>query len=206
MTADLTAEETGLGRSEDNTVVLVADEVSRYHAKIKLQGEKTVLEDLKSLNGTYVNRQRIVERILSDNDEVWFGGKCRAIFRDDSEALKKQRKHEIDESKMRRVAEIAKEMENVAANMTMMGVRQSAPVNMTMTGDAAPKLNEMELVKMSRAFRRLDALYKASKLISSDFVLSKRMTEMLDLAIDVMGADRGFLMQIGRASCRERVS
>ena len=194
MTADLTAEETGLGRSEDNTVVLVADEVSRYHAKIKLQGEKTVLEDLKSLNGTYVNRQRIVERILSDNDEVWFGGKCRAIFRDDSEALKKQRKHEIDESKMRRVAEIAKEMENVAANMTMMGVRQSAPVNMTMTGDAAPKLNEMELVKMSRAFRRLDALYKASKLISSDFVLSKRMTEMLDLAIDVMGADRGFLM------------
>jgi len=56
ITVPLAGGEIRLGRAEDNEVVLVAEEVSRYHAKIHRDGDNTVLGDLKSLNGTYVAR------------------------------------------------------------------------------------------------------------------------------------------------------
>jgi len=52
----------------------------------------------------------------------------------------------------------------------------------------------MDADKLSRAFRRLDALYKATQLISSDFDLQQRISDVLDLAMEVTHADRGFLM------------
>jgi adenylate cyclase len=47
---------------------------------------------------------------------------------------------------------------------------------------------------MSRAYRRLSALYHASKLIASDFDLNRRLSDVLDTAIEVMDADRGFVL------------
>jgi pSer/pThr/pTyr-binding forkhead associated (FHA) protein len=84
LTVPLSRDEIRLGRAEDNEVVLVADEVSRHHARLTRRGNSFVLEDLKSMNGTYVNQQRVVQRILSDMDEIWFGSKCHMVFRDDT--------------------------------------------------------------------------------------------------------------------------
>lgn len=192
ITVELSAPETRLGRAEDNEVVLVAEEVSRHHAKVSVQGDKTILYDLKSLNGTYVNRQRIVERILSDKDEVWFGGKCRAVFRDDPEAVKQQRKKERESKLSRDLQKISEEMERVSANMTLIG--KTVPGGMTVVSQRPTPVSQDEMAKLSRAFRRLDALYKASKLIAAEFDLQKRMENLLDLAIEVMNADRGFLI------------
>ncbi|MCC6154686.1 MAG: FHA domain-containing protein, partial [Candidatus Hydrogenedentes bacterium] len=60
-----------IGRAEDNNVMLVVDEVSRHHAKFQRRGDTMVLVDLNSTNGSYVNRQRIVERVLAHEDEIW---------------------------------------------------------------------------------------------------------------------------------------
>ncbi len=188
---DITVREVSLGREKDNDIVLVADEVSRHHAKIKLQGDRTILYDLQSLNGTYVNRQRIQERVLSDKDEVWLGGKCRALFQDDSDAVKERRRRtETDSALSRDLKLIREEMENVSASMTMIGQRTDAAGSST----PVPKVSDADVLKMSRAFRRLDALYKASNVIASEFDLNTRMQKLLDLAIEVMRADRGFLM------------
>ncbi|MCL4216668.1 MAG: FHA domain-containing protein, partial [Candidatus Hydrogenedentes bacterium] len=69
ITVSIDENEVCLGRAEDNDVALTAEEVSRHHAKIGRRQGRVLLTDLKSLNGTYVNRQRIVERLLSDKDE-----------------------------------------------------------------------------------------------------------------------------------------
>lgn len=182
MTVDLTAPVTSFGRAEENTIVLLADEVSRFHAKVRLQGPQTILNDLKSMNGTYVNRHRVVERVLADQDEVWFGSKCRAIFHDDPEEVKQRRKTES--SLAVEVDKIREEMDNVTASMTM--IAPSAP--------QATQIADVEMAKMKRAFRRLNALYKATQLIASDFDVQKRVTHVLDLAMEVTNADRGFLM------------
>lgn len=52
------------GRSPDNTVVLNSNEVSRRHAVLKAQDGGVMLEDLHSLNGTYVNQDRITQVAL----------------------------------------------------------------------------------------------------------------------------------------------
>jgi adenylate cyclase len=185
MEVELTELETSLGRAETNTVALVAEEVSRHHVRVKLDHDKTILIDLKSLNGTYVNKQRIVERILADNDEIWLGSKCRISFRDDPPEVRAERRK--DSTLILDLAKIKNEMDHVTAQLSM---PPTSTVKVA-TSNAEPHVDQ---TKMALAFRRLDALYKASQLFSSDFDLDRRLGAVLDLAMDITGADRGFIM------------
>ena len=64
-----------LGRETDNDVQLNADEASRYHAKIEMDGSIWVVRDLESSNGVRVNGQKINESApLEHNDELRLGG------------------------------------------------------------------------------------------------------------------------------------
>ncbi len=195
MTVPLSGEAVRFGRAEDNDVVLVADEVSRHHATIASRGGRLVLVDMKSMNGTYVNRQRIVERALSHMDEVWFGSKCRMVFRDDTTfgnpAGKSAPEEEQDSKLMQDVAKIRREMDEVGSNLTLMAKRGQTPLT---KGPKAATPSPSDVLTMSRAYRRLEALYKASKLIASDFDLTRRLSDVLDTALEVMDADRGFVM------------
>ncbi|MBP8129933.1 MAG: FHA domain-containing protein [Candidatus Hydrogenedentes bacterium] len=193
MTVPLCKEETRFGRSEDSDVVLVADEVSRHHAKICLKNDKPILVDLKSLNGTYVNRQRIVERVLAHMDEIWFGSKCRLVFRDDTQLGRKTSLTPPEESQLlRNMDKIRAEMDRVGSSMTMIGTR--TPVHIQEKTAAVPPLNSEEVVKMGRAYRRLAALHRAGQVMASNFELNARLSSLLDIALEVMEAERGFVM------------
>lgn len=183
--------ETMFGRAEGNDVVLVADEVSRHHAKICVRGNQTVLVDLNSLNGTYVNRQRIKERVLAHMDEVWFGSKCRLVFRDDTSAGRKDSTVRGEDSQLlRNVDRIREEMDRLSSSMTMIGspkAQEPAPA-------AQETLAPGDVLQMGRAFRRLTALYQASQVMASAFDLTTRLSKLLDVVIEVMDAERGFVM------------
>ena len=161
MKVSVQADEVTFGRSEENDVVLVAEEVSRDHAKIVRRGGRLVLLDLKSLNGTYVNRQRIVERVLTDKDEVWFGSKCQLTFHDDTARVDDGAipRPAGDSETARSVDEIRAEMEGVVNSMTMVGMQTSDLANQA--GTPIPEATPEEVLKMSRALRRLDALHRA---------------------------------------------
>lgn len=62
-----------LGRSPDNTVVIDNPAVSGQHARLARQGDRYVLEDLQSTNGTFVNNQRIRQHTLQDGDVIKVG-------------------------------------------------------------------------------------------------------------------------------------
>ena len=69
-----------VGRSPSNDIFLDDVTVSRNHAVINRAAEGVVLEDLGSLNGTYVNRRRIeAPERLQDGDELQIG-KFRLAF------------------------------------------------------------------------------------------------------------------------------
>lgn len=60
-----------IGRWEDNDIVVDDRWVSRYHARIRRDGDTYLVEDLDSKNGTFVNGRRITQPVtLSDGDEV----------------------------------------------------------------------------------------------------------------------------------------
>src|SRR5262245_62987781 len=70
----LVREEYGLGRSEDNAVQLTERNISRRHAQFERQGERWLVKDLSSYNGTYVNGQRVAgNRELTHGDLIQLG-------------------------------------------------------------------------------------------------------------------------------------
>jgi pSer/pThr/pTyr-binding forkhead associated (FHA) protein len=69
----LTGERMTIGRRPDADVFLDDVTVSRDHALLVHRGDGWHLDDLGSLNGTYVNRERIESRRLADADELQVG-------------------------------------------------------------------------------------------------------------------------------------
>src|SRR5450432_2993233 len=62
-----------IGRTAANDLPIDNLAVSGHHAKIYYEADKFVLEDLNSLNGTFVNNQRIRKSFLKNGDEVLIG-------------------------------------------------------------------------------------------------------------------------------------
>src|SRR5919201_7049340 len=62
-----------IGRTPDASVFLDDVTVSRNHALIVRRRDGLYIDDLGSLNGTYVNRRRIESHKLSDGDEIQIG-------------------------------------------------------------------------------------------------------------------------------------
>ncbi len=70
---------TTVGRSPECAVFLDDVTVSRKHVVFTRHGERWSLEDQGSLNGTFLNRQRVESAELSDGDELQIG-KYRLTF------------------------------------------------------------------------------------------------------------------------------
>jgi len=75
----LDSERTTAGRRPDSDIFLDDVTVSRKHAEFVRRGDDFVVRDVGSLNGTYVQRDRIDEAVLRDGDEVQIG-KFRMVF------------------------------------------------------------------------------------------------------------------------------
>ncbi|HET7304701.1 MAG TPA: FHA domain-containing protein [Segeticoccus sp.] len=75
----LDAAEVSSGRHPDSDIFLDDVTVSRRHATFRREGEGYAVHDIGSLNGTYVNRERIDDHVLSTGDEVQIG-KFRLVF------------------------------------------------------------------------------------------------------------------------------
>jgi pSer/pThr/pTyr-binding forkhead associated (FHA) protein len=62
-----------VGRDTDSDVFLDDVTVSRNHAVIVRRADGLHIDDLGSLNGSYVNRRRIESHFLADGDELQIG-------------------------------------------------------------------------------------------------------------------------------------
>jgi pSer/pThr/pTyr-binding forkhead associated (FHA) protein len=63
----------GIGRSPDNDLPVDNLAVSNYHARVYFEAGRLVVEDLDSLNGTFVNDLRVERATLHDGDSIWIG-------------------------------------------------------------------------------------------------------------------------------------
>ena len=70
---------TRLGRHPDSEISLDDITVSRRHAEIERTPEGHVVTDAGSLNGTYVNQERIERMLLRHGDELQIG-KFRLVY------------------------------------------------------------------------------------------------------------------------------
>lgn len=69
----------GVGRSPESEIFLDDVTVSRRHAQFRHGAQGWSIRDTGSLNGTYVDRKRVNDRLLTGGEEVQIG-KFRFIF------------------------------------------------------------------------------------------------------------------------------
>jgi pSer/pThr/pTyr-binding forkhead associated (FHA) protein len=72
-TFSIAGDQMRIGRSPDAEVFLDDVTVSRNHALLVRKRDGLFIDDLGSLNGTYVNRRRIESHKLTDGDELQIG-------------------------------------------------------------------------------------------------------------------------------------
>jgi hypothetical protein len=70
----ITQASTTIGRSIENDVILESRSVSRHHAQIRWEADRYLLEDVESTNGTFASGQKVRHHVLSDGEEISFGG------------------------------------------------------------------------------------------------------------------------------------
>ena len=75
----LDAEVTRAGRHPDSDIFLDDITVSRRHAEVIRRADGFHVVDVGSLNGTYVNRDRVEEAKLANGDELQIG-KFKLVF------------------------------------------------------------------------------------------------------------------------------
>lgn len=75
----LDAPVTTAGRHPDSDIFLDDVTVSRRHAEFSRDGDSFAMRDVGSLNGSYVNRERVESAVLTSGDEVQIG-KFRLTF------------------------------------------------------------------------------------------------------------------------------
>ena len=76
----LNKEVTTIGRKPDNNIIIDNQAVSGHHARIMLNNNSLFIEDLSSLNGTYLNGQIVSHGELYDGDIVSLGVHTLDIF------------------------------------------------------------------------------------------------------------------------------
>ena len=69
----LDRKKTTIGRHPESHIFLDDVTVSRRHVEVEREGDHLKVNDLGSLNGTYVNGERVEDRVLASGDEVQIG-------------------------------------------------------------------------------------------------------------------------------------
>jgi pSer/pThr/pTyr-binding forkhead associated (FHA) protein len=62
-----------IGRKAENDIAIDNQAISGQHAKITKEGDAIFIEDTNSLNGTYVNGQKVYKRELYNGDVILIG-------------------------------------------------------------------------------------------------------------------------------------
>jgi len=62
-----------IGRNEPSDLLIDGEWISRYHAALFRTRGMTIIVDLKSTNGTYVNGKRVMRQVLINNDIISVG-------------------------------------------------------------------------------------------------------------------------------------
>jgi hypothetical protein len=85
---ELSEREVVIGRSSECDIQLGVQNVSRKHARVLLQNEEYLIEDLESTNGVFVNGIKVVKCVLRNNDQIEIGG-VKLVFNEEKRLDKK---------------------------------------------------------------------------------------------------------------------
>jgi len=182
---------TTIGRGQNNGLVLDDAFVSTKHAELRLENGDYVLKDLDSTNGTLVNGKPIETKDLAEGDKITIGHYDLVFTLIDGPSEHVAGTATTAANASADVARIKQHMSSVGERLTMMARSPDAQ-----DSSIAELADPTNIMAIGKAYRRLEALYEASRLAVAELNLNKRLEAILDSAIKVTGADRGFILLV----------
>ncbi len=177
---EITTPTISVGRAETNDLVLRHPSVSRHHVRITvLPGEITLVNDLGSMNGTYVNNLQIQEQGLKDQDRVSVG---------------------MYELKYESTRADALHVQAGSAALTDVNTMVDADNLGTALRLATPTVPAMQLpieerVKiLEKENNLLKLLLSVGKTLSSALMTDEIMHRVMELVFQMENVERGFVM------------
>ncbi len=184
-----------IGRREDNDIVLSDIFVSRSHATIVKKGGEYTIEDNRSTYGTFVNGRKINKAILRYGDEIRIGNTIIAFideqmvdqvkispsarfigpavdFKSEVEDLKKLARESDESTFIKRLERLTSIFENY----------------------------EEKITELERSRELTSALYEVSRIINFVFDLRVLLNLIMDIALKITRAARGFVMLYDEAN------
>jgi len=169
-----------VGRVETNDLVLRHGSVSRHHARLTtLPGDIALLNDLGSLNGTFVNGRQIQEHRLSDQDRVGVG-----MFELRYEAA---RSHDLH---IEPAAGTVTDMDGLVGVEDLRTVlRPVPPIPSSVRTPLPDRVRELE-----KENKLLKLLLTVGKTLSSLLTPEEVMHQVMEMVFQMENVERGFVM------------
>ena len=196
-----------MGRNPDNVFQTDDLQVSRRHAVIEQLPTGTILRDLGSGNGTYVNGRRVLECRLNPNDVIRIGS-IEMRF-EGQPVVVEPPKPATPEAAQPPAAAPEAPAGGPKLGFTMMGrgvtgsvrledineaaLESSRAVNIRETFFGAPQ-ESANVEALRDTQRRLAAVYKANQIISSERELNKLFTRVMDQVFELVRAHNGVII------------
>ncbi|MBM3501884.1 MAG: FHA domain-containing protein, partial [Armatimonadetes bacterium] len=166
-----------IGRDPACDVCLDDPGVSRHHASLEIHGNRHVLKDAGSANGTFVNGVRVEESPLHAGDQIRVGNTILTVGRPmPGGALVDHRGLPIRVDSEGRV---------------------DASIISTETASGEPHLafaGGEDMAGMRTSVIGLKALYRIAEMLAHGFDVDRLLANILDMVFDVVDADRGFIL------------
>ncbi len=179
-----------IGRRDDCDVALDDIFVSRKHATIKKSGDDYVLEDNRSTYGTFVNGKKISKSTLRYGDEIRVGNTILAFIDEkmvDKVKITPPPKFLGDE------LDLKSELDNLKT-IIKKGTEQDTLIKRLDYLYSALDNYEKKFEELERAHEITDAVYETSKIINFVFDIRVLLNLIMDLALKITRAERGFVM------------
>ena len=197
-----------LGRHPNNTHQILDRIVSKEHCHIDLVDGRYVLRDLGSLNGTYVNGERVSEKILETGDEITLGS-TRIIFTGDETIADRRPPGLLDPPAAQTGATISggapasgPKPPPVPAAATSKVTIAPGMVESHIRTKLAPLLDQSFLPErlvhdndaLRRDYEKLRASYELMQAIGVELDVDRLLAKILDAAFSLLPADRGVVL------------
>lgn len=187
----LKKETVSIGRRDDNDLVIDDVFVSRKHAELKKKGEGYVIKDCKSRYGTFVNGSTIDEAEVNYGDEIQVGNTMITFV--DEERLNQIEMHKTPTRKVGAPLDLVKKIDEIKGRISNQDPHDTIIRSLNEL-QAAFTMYERKLGDVERSKEVASTLCEVGKIINFVFDLNVLLNLLMDLALKILQAKRGFIM------------
>ncbi|MGB9720483.1 MAG: adenylate/guanylate cyclase domain-containing protein [bacterium] len=180
-----------LGRLQDNDIILDDIFVSRHHAEVIKKGSYYIIKDHKSRYGTYVNGERITEKKLNYGDEIQLGNIIITFV--DEQKLNQIPERKTVTRKFGETFDLDKKID-VLKNLLGKGEKKEKILKAIDELQDEIKSYHQTLIEAEKSREIAATLCEVGKVINFVFDLNVLLNLLMDLALRIVQARRGFIM------------